>query len=172
MQIVIEYVLIENIVVNFFILKSCELFLKEKASLKFLNSIFGAIVSLCFPLFYLSNLGIFLLKILVGAVMVCISFSFKNLSQFLYKYFSFSLMTFVFGGAVEALSQTASDLSIVLVLLFARLLYFLLSSFFVTYNKKRMLKNFQYCVRLFYEGKEVDEMAYFDSGNVLYDNIT
>ena len=172
MQIVIEYVLIENIIINFFILKSCEHFLKEKASLKFLNSLFGAIVSLCFPLFSLSYVGVILLKILVGSVMICISFSFKNLSQFFYKYFAFALMTFVFGGAVEALSQITTKLSVVLILLFACVLYFLLSSFFSSYAKKKTLKDFQYCVRLFYEGKEIDEMAYFDSGNILYDNVT
>ena len=123
MQIVIEYVLIENIIINFFILKSCEHFLKEKASLKFLNSLFGAIVSLCFPLFSLSYVGVILLKILVGSVMICISFSFKNLSQFFYKYFAFALMTFVFGGAVEALSQITTKLSVVLILLFGLLIW-------------------------------------------------
>lgn len=172
MQIIIEYVLIENIIINFFILKVCEKFLKEKASLKFLNSLFGAIIAVCFPLFNLSAIGIILLKILVGSVMVCFSFKFKNLSQFFYKYFAFSLMTFVFGGAVEALSQATGDLSIVLILIFAFLLYFLFSHFLATYTKRKALKDFQYSVRLFYEGKEVDEMAYFDSGNILYDNIT
>ena len=44
--------------------------------------------------------------------------------------------------------------------------------FFSAFSKRKTIKEFQYCVRLFYNGKEVDEVAYFDSGNILYDNIT
>lgn len=172
MQIVIEYVLIENLIINFFILKTCELFLKEKASLKVLNSLFGAIIALCFPLFNLSMLGQILLKILVGSIMVCVSFSFKNLSQYLYRLFAFALMTFVYGGGVEMLSQTIGSFNTMIILLCSTILFFAISIFFKVYNKHKTLKEFQYSVRLFYDGKEIDEMAYFDSGNILYDNIS
>lgn len=172
MQIVIEYVLVENLIINFFILKSCELFLKEKAAIKFFASLFGSIISLCFPLFNLTLIGSLLLKVLVGSIMVCFSFKFKNLSQFFYKYFAFSLMTFVFGGAVEVLTQSLGQLSTIIVLIVTTILFFMLSFFFSTFSKRKTIKEFQYCVRLFYNGKEVDEVAYFDSGNILYDNIT
>ncbi len=172
MQIVIEYVLIENFLINYFILNICEKFLKEKASLKILNSIFGAIVALCFPLFNLTVVGEILLKILVGSIMVCISFSFKTFSKYLYDFFAFALMTFVFGGAVELLSGLTSETSVFVIMLICSILYFLSCFFFKAYNKRKTLQNFQYYVRLHFNGNQIDEKGYFDSGNILYDNIT
>jgi len=172
MKIIIEYVLIENFLINFFILKICESFLKEKASLKILNSIFGAIVALCFPLFNLTSIGEILLKIFVGSIMVCISFSFKTFGKYLYNFFAFAIMTFVFGGAVEVVTQLTGETSTFIAMLICSSLFFLSNVFFKLYNKKKTLKQFQYYVRLFFNGNQIDEMGYFDSGNVLYDNIT
>ena len=172
MQIIIEYVLIENFLINFFILKICELFLKEKASLKILNSLFGAIIALCFPLFNLSVTGEILLKILVGSIMVCISFSFKTFGKYLYDFFAFALMTFVFGGATALLSNLTSETNVFLIMLICSSVFFLSNIFFKVYNKRKTIKDFQYYVRLFFNGSQIDEMGYFDSGNILYDNIT
>ncbi len=172
MQIIIEYVLIENFIINLFILRICELFLKEKASLKVLNSLFGSIIALCFPLFNLTLLGQTLLKILVGSIMVCISFSFNTFSKYLYNFFAFALMTFVFGGAVELLSGFASDLSVFIIISICGAVYLFSTIFFRTYNKQKSLKQFQCYVRLFFNGNILDEKGYFDSGNILYDTIT
>ena len=172
MQIVIEYVLIENFVINLFILKICELFLKEKASLKILNSLFGSIIALCFPLFNLSLVGETLLKILVGSVMVCISFPFKTFKKYLYNYFAFALMTFVFGGAVELISGFTTELNVFIIISVCGVLFAFSSLFFKSYNKRKAIHNFKYCVRLFFNGNIVDETGYFDSGNILYDNVT
>lgn len=172
MQIIIEYVLIENFLINFFILHLCELFLKEKASLKILNSIFGAIIALCFPLFNLTVVGEILLKILVGSIMVCISFSFKTFTKYLYNFFAFALMTFVFGGAVELLTGLTSETSVFVIMLICTFVFFLAKLFFKAYNKKKTIQSFKYFVRLYFNGNHIDETGYFDSGNILYDNIT
>jgi len=172
MQIVIEYVLIENFIINLFILKICELFLKERASLKILNSIFGSIIALCFPLFNLTIIGELFLKILVGSVMVCVSFSFSTFKKYLYNYFAFALMTFVFGGAVKTISGFTTEFNVFVIITVCGILFTTSLVFFKSYNKRKTMQNFKYCVRLFYNGNIVDETGYFDSGNILYDTIT
>ena len=37
---------------------------------------------------------------------------------------------------------------------------------------KKIIKNFQYAVRLHFNGNTIDEKGYFDSGNILYDTVT
>ena len=172
MQVVIEYVLIENFIINFFILKTCETFMKEKASLKILNCIFGAIFALAFPLFNLTVFGELLCKVLVGAIMVCISFSFKTIYRFLYIYFAFAMMTFVFGGVTSALMQLVGNTSVFVIITICGVAFACVNIFMRSYNKKKIIKNFRYCVRLFFNGKHIDETGYFDSGNILYDSIT
>ena len=172
MKIVIEYVLIENFIINFFIIKITELFLKEKARLIILNSIFGSIIALVFPLFRLATFPSLIAKALVGSIMVCVSFDFKTMTKYLYIYFAFALMTFIFGGFISVLGQTITDTSIFLIVLFSGMLFFSIKTFFKFYNKRKTLKEFQYSVRLYFNGKEIDEKGYFDSGNILYDNVT
>lgn len=172
MKIVIEYVLIENFIVNFFILKTTEMFIKEKAKLIILNSIFGSIIALVFPLFNLSTFASVFAKALVGSIMVCVSFDFKTLTKYLYIYFAFAFMTFVFGGCMSMLEQISNNTNVFLFTLFSGILFIFIKEFFKLYHKKKNIKDFQYSVRLFFNGKEVDEMGYLDSGNLLYDNIS
>ena len=51
MKIVIEYVLLENFLINIIVLKTVELFLKEKGRLFFLSALLGAGVTLVFQIF-------------------------------------------------------------------------------------------------------------------------
>lgn len=172
MEIIIEYVLIENFVINFFILKTTETFIKEKAKLIILNSIFGSIVALVFPLFNLSTFESILAKSLVGSIMVCVSFDFKTLTKYLYIYFAFAFMTFVFGGCGSMLGKISTETNVFLITISSGILFAVTKTFFKIYHKKKNIKDFQYSVRLFFNGKEFDEKGYFDSGNLLYDNIS
>lgn len=172
MKIVIEYVLIENLLINFFILKTTEKFIKQKTQLVWLNSLFGAIISLICPILNLTTIGTIFLKVFVGSVMVCISFDFKFLSKYLYIYFAFSIMTFAFGGFCEIFKNLAGEKICLICIILCMILYMCISKFLKHYHKQKTIENFQYAVRFFYNGNMVDEKGYFDSGNVLYDTIT
>ena len=172
MKIVIEYVLLENFLINFFILKTTQFFLKEKARFVLLNSLFGAIITLVFPIFDLPIILSLIAKGLVGSIMVCVSFSFKTLKRYLYFYFAFILMTFVYGGTCSMFTQQFGQVSTLICISICMVMYILLSVFLRFYNKRKGIKNFQFSVKLYFNGVALHEKGYFDSGNILYDNIT
>lgn len=172
MKIIVEYVLFENLLINFFILKTTQFFLKEKPKFVFLNSFFGAIIALVFPMFNLSTIMSLLAKALVGSIMVCISFSFQSFKRFIYFYFAFILMTFVYGGTCSMLAQQYGQVNVLIFVAVCGLTYVLVSVFLKAYNRRKEIKNFQFSVKLHFNGNLLYEKGYFDSGNVLYDNVT
>ena len=99
MKIVIEYVLIENFLINLMILKSVSLILKEKGRLFFLSAFLGACCTVVIPILYLSAIGSLLLQIGFVVWYVCISFKFKTLKKFMQIYLTYFVITLLYGGA-------------------------------------------------------------------------
>ena len=79
MKIYFEYVLIDNIIINFLILLCVAktLHFNHKNWLLFISSIFGAVVALLLPLINLSQLMLLPLKLISGIIMLLIAFKIK-----------------------------------------------------------------------------------------------
>ncbi len=107
MEIYIEYVIIDNLIINYLILSFTDyvLKLKCKKSLKWLSSIVGTIVAVCLPLITI-NTGIVVLdkilmlaiKISLGIVMTLIIKKYNNFKEFITSFMLFLTTTFIFGG--------------------------------------------------------------------------
>ncbi len=146
--------------------------LRERGSLVWLNCFIMAIVSALLPFFSLNLLASVIIKLCVSIAMVLFSFKIKKASDFAKKYLIFIFVTFVFGGGVAMVKQTFSHLS-VLTLLVTTFALFILSKIVIRFfYRKKVVENFSTIVKIVDGEKTVEEKAFFDSGNLLYDPIT
>ena len=184
MEIIIEYVLIDNLVVNFLILYSTAFVLKLNTSKWriILSNLFGTVMALILPIVVLPNLLIILLKIFVGATMVFIAFKFSKIKEFLLIFLTFISSTALYGGVCFALCYFLSgslDLNESLkgvydfpagIALFVLCVFFLLIKGVISYAiKKQKSKKFIFEIEFQFENKKVKTLAYLDSGHKLND---
>ena len=102
MEVYVEYVLIENLLIDYMLISGAGLIVRKRRSRLrcVFAAIFGAGFSVLFPLLKLGGVLCFLLKIAAGIVMVFIAFDFKNLGEVLYCFLFFLLLTYAAGGAI------------------------------------------------------------------------
>ena len=184
MEVVIEYVLIDNLVINFLILyiTSFALKLNYKKLRLFFADVFGTSVAIVFPLLNLHFALLLFLKILVGVLIVLIAFKVEKFKQFLILFFTFLLSTALLGGITfliyylisgslnltECLSNSYS---------FPLGIIWLGLSLFVLFNKKiidfiiskQKSKKFLYKIEFQTKFKKIKTDAYLDSGHKLVD---
>lgn len=172
MEIIIELSLCINLMLDAFIIKSTALFFKERARLWWLGSIIGAVVALIFPLCHVRGIWQVMVEILLAALLVSISFSFKSFKRFAILYGTFLGITFIFGGGCYAIEQTFGQLPLFCVLFIGSVIYIVMHAILKTRNKLRLIENFSYKVKLYSNGREIEEEGYLDSGNMLRDPIT
>ncbi len=172
MKIVIEYVLLENFLINVIVLKTVELFLKEKGRLFFLSALLGAGVTLVCPILRLSTFGSFLLQFGFAIFYICISFKFSTFKKFAYLYLAYFVSAFLYGGACYFFEGLFSQSSIIIVLLVIVAVFVVLNILFKRRQRKKNLEGFCFDVRIEVRGKEYDFKAFLDSGNFLSDPIT
>ncbi len=102
MQVYIEYAILDNFFVDYFLLRQAAVLLRVpfKKRRLILSSVIGTVVAVVLPLFDLPTVVGFILKILLGTV---ISFTAVNHRNFLgyIKYFNvFFLLTFFLGCVI------------------------------------------------------------------------
>lgn len=168
----IEYILIENFIIDYFILSCTAKLLKIKKSAICFGSLIGCLIAVLCPLFNLSIWSSLLIKIFSSFLLTLICFYDKRIRQLFLNYIVFLLMTFVFGGAIEGLKQLIGSVNLEIVLLASFILFIVLKVIIKLLNKKRVVDNFSAEVCIVDGDKRVEERGYYDSGNLLYDPIT
>ncbi len=105
MVIYVEYVIIDNMVINSLILLLTKNLLKLSSTKIriFCSSIVGTIVALLSPI--LPNIINLLLKIPLGLLMIVICFCPKSPKKLFIQFLTFLVSTFVFGGAVIGIGE-------------------------------------------------------------------
>ena len=85
MTVYIEYVLINNFIIDFFLLKTTFLLSGKSAKIYrlILASIFGSVVALIYPLVNLSPILTALFKLLVGIMLLVISKNYSEKKEFI-----------------------------------------------------------------------------------------
>lgn len=187
MKIYFEYVLIDNIIINFLILLCVAktLHFNHKNWLLFISSIFGAVVALLLPLINLSQLMLLPLKLISGIIMLLIAFKIKSFKSFIIAFVAFLSFTFLMGGAcmglllifgtsINELSLSGYDASVPLgVMLGIISIYVAITIELSKYiYKRRDALQFIGKVKLELNGKQVEFTGFIDSGNRLFDNVT
>ena len=175
MVIYIEDCLIENFFVTLLLLLTTRRLFKDEASnFKItIASLFGAVISVLYPIFNLQGALLIIFKLAIGVIIVCIALSNKNLIA---KYIVFMFATALYGGInilVYSMAYETMEIDdnfptyILLILLFAT--YYFCIMLIKLFEKRKVIANFVYDVSIINDDKIIQDVAFLDSGNVLMD---
>ncbi len=178
MTIYIESFLIQNILINFCLLKLVKITTHCKTSFfkMLLSSIVGAAFSVFVVIFLKNNLLHNIVKLLCGILMILLAFK-GSKKQTIFNFILLFIYTYAFGGFITSISSktfvtsfgivTASKFSIELVCVIIIALTFIFEK--VTKHIKFKIKtnNLIYPITLFSNGKSLKINAYLDTGNLL-----
>lgn len=185
MEVYIEYVLMDNLIINYLILlltkKTINLSVKKINTL--LSNVIATTFAVIMPLINLSGVLLFLYKILVGIIVVLIFQKPKNLKMFILTFLIFISYTFMLGGFVYAitlmlnLKTTNNGIFIagceipmsLLVLVFAIYVWVMFKTI-QSVKKQNTINKFVYEVVLNVKGEKFFLKAFLDTGNSLYVN--
>lgn len=183
MDIYIEYVIIDNFVIDFCIILAVlkTLSLKLSKPRVFSACAIGTALAIILPLFKLPDILALLIKISLSFVMVIVFSRYKSKKQFAYAFILFYTYTFVMGGACFGLLYLySSDISLgatfnysskvpVGAVVLAVLGYIYLINLIVRFFKKRKdIISFLYDVHIYYKQNDITITGFLDSGNRLY----
>lgn len=186
MEVYIEYVILDNLIINYVLLKltSFTLKLNSKNLCCFLSSGLGTICAVLIPFFNLNlfgvyaNLVLFLLKMLLGVVMVLIIKKPNNIINLLTTFLLFLTYTFVMGGMCFGLMYLLNlettfsgvllygfEIPVSLFLLLGLMYLKILFSLIRIVKNKVNYSNFYYDVKFISNHKTVYVSGFLDSGN-------
>ena len=187
MEVYIEYVIIDNLIVDFLLLWSTLKIMKIKINkyLLVFSSLFGTIVSCILPLCDIDGVLLIFVKFLVGILMLLISHKPTGFVNFIYTFFVFLSLTFLMGGACyaviillggtfENISIGAYDTIVPVSIVIATCFVYAFVIFRLTkyiYRKKDMIP-FVGEAEIEIAGKNYKFKTFMDSGNRLYDKKT
>lgn len=186
MEVYVEYVILDNLIMDYILLKETAVLLKEKffKPRLLIAAAIGALGAVVFPLLKIKVQYLFLLKIALGALICFIAINFNKISSYIKFFNVFLLLTFLLGGAVIGafyllginLDDYGSKLNGVLPVGLS-----VLFGYISVVVVKRMAKNavnglitdkYRYKCVLKRGLVAVKVNGYFDSGNLLIDEKT
>lgn len=184
MDIYIEYVLLDNLLIDWLILflTSSLLKIKFKKLNMLLSIVIGTAFAVAMPLINLNSYLLFFLKLLVGIAMVLVlkKFTFK---KFIITFITFISITFMMGGMCFGIMYLLNlDFTINGILIYGfevPMSLFLICVFGYLYltvkiisvvRHERQLGKYTYNITLTCNDKEYSLVGFLDTGNMVYDN--
>lgn len=177
MTVYIEYVLIDNFVIDYLLLKATFAITGSNYSKRwlFLCAFLGAIFALLFPLITVNKILLAIIKIAFGLILVAISVKHKSAKEFYINLIIFFLLTFAVGGSIIGVYSIfnlsySSELSVAIMIL---PVYLLIKGITVVikfiYRRKSVMTGvFEIEISAFNKIKK--GKGFFDTGNAVYDN--
>lgn len=187
MVVYIEYVLIDNLVINFllFLFTSNILKLNVKKTKMFYCSLLGAGFALIMPMLTFFGIVLFLFKIFVGVLLVSLLKKYNGLKEFFASLLTFLTATFMFGGLIyfvlDLLNAKTTNSGLLIYNFQLPMGFIILIIYFYSYfmfeliknfYKRKTVNNFIYEVSIKNKEKTVFIKAFLDTGNRLIDNET
>ena len=187
MEVYIEYVIVDNFIVDLLLLWSTLKIMKIKVNkyLLIISSLFGTIVSCLLPISGIGGIAMAGLKFIIGILMLIIVHKPSSFIHFVYEFLVFLTLTFLMGGACYAIIillggtfenitlgtyDTIVPVSIVIATCFIyAIIIFRLTKYI--YRKKDMAP-FVGVAEIEIAGKIYRFKTFMDSGNRLYDKKT
>lgn len=183
MIIYIEYVLLDNFIIDYIILYASAKTLKlENKQIKLvLSAVIGTLFAVLLPLLKMTNPAILILKLLTGIIMVMLICP-CNFKKIFITYIFFLTYTFVLGGSIiGALYVLKADIYQAVTLNYNYtvpigliigicFVYILLLIKLVKYLERRKnILPFIRKIKIFYNDYEYESTGFIDSGNRVYD---
>ncbi|MBE5757063.1 MAG: hypothetical protein E7342_04600 [Clostridiales bacterium] len=175
MVVYIEYALIDNILIDYWLLKFTLVLTKNKV--KFWRLLFcaflGSIFSLITPLIKASTPFLIVIKVIMGLLIVLLSTKFRNIKTFITAFIIFLSYTFLLGGSIlgilSLLSIPLSEVLIAFLFVPCYILIKLTKKVIKLLSKKmQVLKSVVECSII--KGKvKLNLKGFYDTGNNLYD---
>ena len=164
MVIYVDLVLLINIILDFILLMSVSVILTRNTKIKriILGSLVGGISTIMLFI-NLSSLLSFILKIILGLLMVLVTFGYQSIKYTFNNLFYLYTLSFSVGGVMYLLMDKVDYNYLVLIIGFIVVLFFYI----------KMIKNYQvsynnyYKVRIYIKNKIYDVIGYLDTGNKL-----
>lgn len=172
MTVFIEYVLLDNFVIDYLLLKSTFLSLGKIYHRRrlILCSLMGAIFSLVAPLLSFSNIVLIITKICMGVIIISLANKYKSNREYAIFLTTFLFFTVLFGGVVMATFSVfnlsyGTELCVSLVILPVLIGHKAIKSVFSYILKNKTSQNFIYKVEIVFCGKTLTCTGFLDSGN-------
>lgn len=187
MEIYIEYVIIDNLVINSLILFLVWKTLKLRSNWLrvLLGAIIGTAVACVLPLFNLSSIIELPIKMALGVLMIlCLArfFEFKKFAFACLLLVAYTILLaggvmailMLFGTSVEMLADGGYDIAVPygIILLIVSLYVYIIGMVARFSARKRVLYPFIRKVTIYVSGKVIDFVGFIDSGNSLKDKKT
>ena len=178
MTIYIESFVIQNILINFCLLRLTYLTIKQKTSFFriFAASIVGAGFSVVAAMFLKDVFIMNILKFISAFLMIIVAFK-QTKKQFLFSYIMLFFFTYAIGGAITSLSGTSyhtifgviisSKISLEAVALFVIILTYIFELVAKHIKFKMKLNNLIYPITLCLNNNKITINAFLDTGNLL-----
>lgn len=187
MEVIIEYVLVDNLVINFLILFLTSKILKvdlNKIRTIFAN-IFGTGMAFLFPILNLPASVFVLLKLLIGGIISLIAFDCKTIKRFFINYFVFISSTALFGGISfiicflstgklnpDIFQSLNLNFPVGAILGIAFVYFYVVLGAIKTINERKKISEFVFSAQVKKGDKKVYFKGYLDTGNTLIDPKT
>lgn len=176
MTVYIEYVLLDNLVIDYLLLKASHKIAgvtARKGRLLFCSAA-GAVVAAVYPLFADFKVLTVAIKLFCGLFISLLSAKFRNKREFFITFILFIGLTFLTGGAITGIYDLfdvpySSEISVALMIAPA---YIIISGVTKTVKfiyKRKDLFCATYRVELRLNGKKIEVTGFMDTGNGVYD---
>lgn len=187
MELYIEFVILDNMVMNFLLLfLTAKVFRLSTSRLKiFLSAMLGTIIAIFLSLLSVMTWLLIILKLLIPVSMLLIISSHYNAKKFFLCYITFLSLTFLIGGSCLAvlflLNAEVFDIIlleyeyilpvgifILLIVSYTKIIEYGIKYFY----RKKTISNYLYDIRVHTKNKVISFVAFLDSGNMLCDKKT
>ena len=187
MKVYIEYVIIDNFIIDFLILWSTlkTLGIKINKYLIITSTLFGTVVACFLPLLHLEGVYTAMVKIIVAILMVLMCAKFDNIKQYVYSLLLFFSYTFLMGGACYAviiliggtfenvnIAQYNAIVPVSIIIAICFFYAFIIFRFTKYIYRKKDMMPFIGEAEIEIGGKIYKFKTFLDSGNRLYDKKT
>ncbi len=177
MIVYIEYVIINNVIIDYLMLKATFLLTGNpiKKRRLFLCAFLGGIVALLYPALEINQAILTLVKIMSGLLIVLLASEYKSGKNFYINAVIFFFYTFITGGViigvfnlfnVEYQSEFIVAIIVVPVYFVLRILAQVKDYIF----RRKTVQSLIYKVKLSSDGQEIFSKGFLDTGNSLFDN--
>jgi len=184
MEVYIEFAIVDNFVIDLLLLIATKKILKleTKKWQIVLATCFATTYAVFSPYIKIYGILLFILKLCVGAIIICIAFCPKTLKKFYLELVVFMFLTFLLGGICLALNLTSHsveytidgtiysfDFPLSLLVASVCIFWFLGEKLVKYFSRNKQISKFVYDVEIFFGNTKIKTKGYLDSANYVFD---
>ena len=177
MTVYIEYVIIDNLIIDYLLLKATFMITGKayKKGRLLLSAVLGAVVALTYPLSQNVIVLGTVVKILGGLLIMLVANTFKSTRDYYINVIIFFLLTFLTGGVIIgvfnifSIDYSGNEILIATIFLPALIVISIVERAIKSIYKNRTVRAFTYKTDLIFDKKTVTVNGFLDTGNALFD---